>query len=540
MKFINRFGIVGKIMSGYLTILLVSVVVMSFCLLSLYNNRSMDKQVSEVYYPALLFLKDVSSFTDESNNLTNNWVYQPNNKDKERLKFLHQSERARLELEMSNIVSKIQNDSEKETMNGISKNMQQFLASEKLVMDKLVNDDAYGDDIAVDEAIKILESKVKVDYETLQKSLSTAVELQNSQLNKAIEKKNKSYSNINGALILSILIFAGIIGAASWYSINTIQKPVKELSTQISELATGKFVSINSQKRDDEIGLMTQAISGMVTGLQQKADFASKIGNGVYESEFQLLSDDDTMGQALITMRDNLKKATEEDRKRSWATEGLAKFVDILRSNNAQTVNLSENILTNLVKYLRANQGTMFVVNDENEKDVHLELVACYAYDRKKHVEKRIEIGEGLVGQAYLEKDIIFLTEVPDNYVTITSGLGDANPRCVLIVPLKMNEKVFGILEIASFTPFEKYMIEFTEKLGESIASTIAATKINDRTTSLLAQTQIQAEEMRAQEEEMRQNMEELQATQEEMGRKENDYIKQIESLKAELESLKA
>lgn len=540
MKFINRFGIVGKIMSGYLTILLVSVVVMSFCLLSLFNNRNMDKQVSEVYYPALLFLKDVGSFTNESNNLTNNWVYQPSGKDKDRLKFLHANEYARLTEEMSNIVSKIQNDSEKQTMSGIAKNLQQFLTSEKLVMEKLNSDEAYGNDVSVDEAITILEKNVKVDYETLQKSLSTAVELQNVQLNSAIENKKKSYSSINSALILSIVVFGGIIGAASWYSINTIQKPVKELSTQISELATGKFVSINSQTRDDEIGQMTQAIIGMVNGLQQKADFASKIGNGVYESEFQLLSSEDTMGQALITMRDNLRKSTEEDKKRSWATEGLAKFVDILRSNNAQTANLSENILTNLVKYLKANQGTMFVVNDENERDVHLELVACYAYDRKKHVEKRIEIGEGLVGQAYLEKDIIFLTDVPENYVTITSGLGDATPRCVMIVPLKMNDKVYGILEIASFKAFEKYMIEFTEKLGESIASTIAATKINDRTSSLLAQTQIQAEEMRAQEEEMRQNMEELQATQEEMGRKEHDYIKQIESLKAELQSMRS
>ena len=280
MKFISRFGIVGKIMSGYLTILLVSMVVMSFCLLSLYNNRNMDKQVSEVYYPALLFLKDVSSFTDESNSLTNNWVYQPSAKDKDRLKFLHANEYVRLTEEMSNIVSEIQNESEKETMSGISKNLQQFLLSEKLVMDKLSTDEAYGNDVTVDEAITILEKNVKVDYQTLQKSLGTAVELQNSQLKNAIEKKNGSYNSINGAMILSIIVFAGIIGAASWYSINTIQKPVKELSTQISELATGKFVSINSQKRDDEIGLMTQAISGMVTGLQQKADFASKIGVG--------------------------------------------------------------------------------------------------------------------------------------------------------------------------------------------------------------------------------------------------------------------
>jgi methyl-accepting chemotaxis protein len=318
-----------------------------------------------------------------------------------------------------------------------------------------------------------------------------------------------------------------------------VSNSLNGLKEVVNNISQGELYE-STVSSDDEIGEIAIAVNKLVSSLKKKVQFAEQIGEGDFSPDYKPVGEKDVLGVSLLSMRNNLKKASEEDKKRSWATEGLAKFVDILRSNNAQTANLSENILTNLVKYLKANQGTMFVVNDDNERDIHLELVACYAYDRKKYVEKRIEIGEGLVGQAYLEKDIIFLTEVPDNYVTITSGLGDANPRCVLIVPLKMNEKVYGIIEIASFVPFEKYMIEFTEKLGESIASTIATTKINDRTSSLLAQTQMQAEEMRAQEEEMRQNMEELQATQEEMGRKENDYIKQIESLRAELESLKS
>lgn len=531
MKLINRFGIVSKIMSGYMTILLVSVVVMTFCLISLSNNRNMDKQVSEVYYPTLLYLKDVGSFATESYNLSNNWIYQPNGKDKDRLTKLHTEEHKRLASEMAAISSKIQNKTEKESMTKLSNSVQQLLASEKGVMDKLNNDEAYGNDVTVDEAITILNKNVTPNFQALQKGLSQAVILQNSQLALAIDNKNASFSSIFGALVLAILLFVVIISFASWFSINTIQKPVKALSEQIKELATGKFVSIKSEKREDEIGQMTEAIVGMVNGLRQKAEFADKIGKGQYDSQFSLLSTEDTMGEALITMRDNLKKAAEEDRKRNWVTEGLAKFVDILRAHHDNNRDLSDSILQHLLKYVGANQGALFVVNDENANDVYLEMVACYAYDRKKHLGKRIDAGDGLAGQVYLEKETIYITEVPKNYVHITSGLGDATPRSILIVPLKINEEVFGVLEIASFELFEKYRIDFVEKLGESIASTISTSKINERTTKLLNQTQIQAEEMRSQEEEMRQNMEELQATQEEMSRKESDYIKQIEEL---------
>jgi HAMP domain-containing protein len=522
-------------MSGYLTILFVSVVAMSFCLISLTKNRNMDQQVSDVYYPTLLYLKDVGSFATESYNLSNNWIYQPNNKDKDRLRKLHSEEYARLNAEMASISAKIQNDLETEAMTGLSKNLQQVLASEKLVMDKLNNEEAYGNDVTVDEAIAILTKNVTPDYQNLQKGLSQAVQLQNSQLANAITNKNASFTNIFGALVSALILFIVIIAFASWFSINTIQKPVKELSGQISELSTGKFVSISTQKRNDEIGTMTDAIAGMVNGLKQKAEFADKIGKGQYSSHFDLLSQEDTMGQALITMRDNLKKAAEEDRKRNWVTEGLAKFVDILRTNHTDNHMLSDNILSHLIKYLNANQGALFVVNDDNAKDAYLELVACYAYDRKKFIGKRIEMGEGLVGQAFLEKDTIYMTDVPSSYVHITSGLGEATPNAVLIVPLKINEEVYGILEIASFDVFEQYQIDFVEKLGESIASTISTSKINERTTKLLAQTQVQAEEMRAQEEEMRQNMEELQATQEEMARKESGYISQIEELTEKL-----
>jgi PAS domain S-box-containing protein len=226
-------------------------------------------------------------------------------------------------------------------------------------------------------------------------------------------------------------------------------------------------------------------------------------------------------------MRNNLKKVSEEDKKRNWATSGIAKFGDILRSYSDNFEKLADNIISNLVRYVGANQGALFIIegNTENasEDEQYMEMAAVYAWDKKKFLEKKIYKGDGLAGQAWLEGDTIYLTEVPDDYVNITSGLGEANPRSVLIVPLKVNEELHGVVEIASFREYEDFEIEFIERVCESIASTISSVKINERTQKLLQESTMMTEQMRAQEEEMRQNMEELQATQEKTQRDQLD-----------------
>ena len=252
-------------------------------------------------------------------------------------------------------------------------------------------------------------------------------------------------------------------------------------------------------------------------------NFVKEIESGNLESDYhdeKTESEQHTpLASSLLSMRKQMKKVKVEEKQRNWATEGFARFVDILRSENGSLKELADHIFSNLIKYLEVNQGALYLINDEDPQHSFIELITCYAYERKKYINRKIAFGEGLVGQVVLEKESIYMTDIPEKYVRITSGLGDALPRNLLIVPLKINEQVLGVIELASFAKIEDYKIKFVERLGESIASTISSAKVAQQTKHLLEESQQQAEEMKAQEEEMRQNMEELSATQEDMHR---------------------
>ena len=331
-------------------------------------------------------------------------------------------------------------------------------------------------------------------------------------------------------LIISLLSFYFLIT----YLINNM----KQLTSLVKQLSEGKLPSTAIHGAKDELGQITDSLNVLTEGLRTTSQFANEIGTGNFEINFTPLSEEDVLGDSLLKMRNSLKDVAADDKKRNWATQGMAQFADILRTNTEGLDALANNIVINLVKYVGANQGALFVVNDNHAKDLYLELIASYAWDKKKYIEKKVQQGEGLIGQAWQEADVIYITEVPQNYVSITSGLGGANPSSILIVPLTVNEVTYGVIELASFSLFEPFQIEFIKKLAENIASTLSTAKTNERTKFLLEQSQQQAEEMRAQEEEMRQNMEEMQATSEESERKSLNYEAAIQRLNDEIREL--
>jgi methyl-accepting chemotaxis protein len=287
-----------------------------------------------------------------------------------------------------------------------------------------------------------------------------------------------------------------------------------------------------------------KALENQLTSVKTNIAFAEEISSGKLDVSYNLTNEKDELGIALLKMRENLLKASVKEQEERFITVGITKVGEVIRNNAASLEALADDFIRTIVKYMNINQGGLFLTESEGD-------VACYAYDRKKYLKKTVGPGEGLVGQCFLEREPIYMTKIPADYIHITSGLGGAVPTCVYIVPLKTNDEIVGVLELASFTAIEEYKKEFIKKAAENIASSIISTKVTERVKNLLTESQQQAEEMRAQEEEMRQNMEELQATQEEMGRKNREMEEQImaaeekavvklEQISAELNETKA
>lgn len=257
-------------------------------------------------------------------------------------------------------------------------------------------------------------------------------------------------------------------------------------------------------------------------------DFVDNLRQGNFDGVLPLSESKDKLARSLFRLRDYLIKSKKdeeqrriEEEQRNWVTQGVAQFGELLRKENDNIEDLSYNILRYLVDYMKINQAGFYLLNKSGVEERHFELTACIAFERKKFADKHIKWAEGLVGRCALEKETIYLTDVPNDYLNITSGLGESNPRSVLLVPLKTNDEIFGVIEMATFQLLQEFEIEFVEKTAESIALTISSVQNNIQTNKLLKETQNQAERMSQQEEELRQSLEEMQATQEESDRRE-------------------
>lgn len=393
--------------------------------------------------------------------------------------------------------------------------------------DVLVEDDlGLGKDFS--SKAESYQSDFEDSYTLLTNKLSEMESVVETLVSHSIDKSDK----FAGALYVGTWLF--ILLAVVWaffvaFMFNrAFVQPLFKIKSNLEAMSKGDLPKLLVFKREDEIGVLADASDHLQENMQNVQQFASHVGQGIFDTDIEVFSNEGVLGSALIEMRDSLKKVADErerqkykENQRNWATRGLAQFADILRRDVDDIEKLSQNIVIYIVNYLEANQGGLFIINDNDKSHVFIEQTACFAYDRLKFNKKNYELKEGLIGRCIGEGETIYLTEVPDSYIRITSGLGDSNPHSLLLVPLKMNNEIFGAVEIASFKEFEAYQIEFVEKIGESIASTISMAKINAQTNELLNHSQEAAEEMSAQEEELRQNLEEMQATQEEADRKE-------------------
>ena len=248
--------------------------------------------------------------------------------------------------------------------------------------------------------------------------------------------------------------------------------------------------------------------------LDQNTEFARLLSEGDDPPVSQLMLRSD-LGQSLKLVQLNAKSNRRKERDITWINDGKDMISRILRVND-KIDELAFQILKGLSKYISAIQAAMYLY-DADKKE--LKNISVLAYNRQKYLDQVFKLGQGLVGQCAYEMDYIYRTEIPDDYVSITSGiLGDQKPKSILLIPLITNGQLQGVLEFAFFEHrIPKLTIQFLLELGEIIARTFYNLRVNEQTKFLLEESRKMTVELQDNEQVLNENAEEMKTTQEEL-----------------------
>lgn len=263
------------------------------------------------------------------------------------------------------------------------------------------------------------------------------------------------------------------------------------------------------------------------------------MATGDFTGHYQNLSNEDELGDALNSLKGSLKESLEdavarrlEEENRTWSAQGLAKFSSLFREAEDNLQVLSSVVMRELVNYTEADVGALFITMEEGSGDPYLEISGSYAFDREKQIHRSFKFGEGLVGRAALEKELIYVTDLPSDYIRIRSGLGEDSPSSILLVPVVLDQQVLGVMELASLGEIPVHQTDFIRQMAEALATTLAKVKANMQNRKLFEKTKNQAEALASQEKVYRKNMEQLEKASALAQQKEVALLKEIETLR--------
>jgi signal transduction histidine kinase/HAMP domain-containing protein len=259
----------------------------------------------------------------------------------------------------------------------------------------------------------------------------------------------------------------------------------------------------------DNVNVMATSLTTQVRAI---ADVATAVTRGDLSRMVTVpaVGEVDELKKNINQMIANLKETTERNEEQDWLKTNLARFSRLMQGQKDLDA-VARLVMNELTPLVQARTGAFYIVEQENGAGTAaLRLIASYAYKARKHLSNVWHLGEGLVGQSALEKKPILLTAVPDDYITITSGLGEAPPRNIIVLPILFEGEVKAAVELASFLPFSDTQQTFLDQLQESIGVVVNMIQANQRTEELLAQSQSLTGELQTQSEELRKQQEEL------------------------------
>jgi HAMP domain-containing protein/signal transduction histidine kinase/CheY-like chemotaxis protein len=267
---------------------------------------------------------------------------------------------------------------------------------------------------------------------------------------------------------------------------------------------TWKDLTDNVNQLAANLTTQVRAIAEVATAVT-KGDLTRSIS---LDAQGEMAALKDTINEMIRNLKDTTLKNSEQD----WLKTNLAKFSRMLQGQK-DLLTVGRLILSELAPVVSAQQGVFYIMDTPAKSEAEepmLKLLASYAYKERKNLDNKFKLGEGLVGQCALEKEKILLTSVPGNYIKVTSGLGEATPLNIIVLPIVFEGAVKAVMELASFDRFSATHETFLDQLTESIGIVLNTIEANMRTEDLLKQSQSLARELQSQQEELQQTNAEL------------------------------
>ncbi len=285
---------------------------------------------------------------------------------------------------------------------------------------------------------------------------------------------------------------------------------------------------------------VNQLAANLTTQVRAIAEVATAVTKGdltrsiALEAQGEMASLKDTINEMIRNLRDTTGKNNEQD----WLKTNLAKFTRMLQGQR-DLMAVTKLILSELAPVVSAQHGVFYIMDDSNREPV-LKLTSTYAYRERKGLRNEFRIGEGLVGQCAFEKDRILIGDVPGDYVRIGSGLGEASPLNIVVLPVIFEGQVKAVIELASFHHFKDIHLSLLDQLTETIAIVLNTIAANMRTETLLTKSQSLAEELTSQQDELRETNTRLEKQAATLQESEDLLKRQQDELKRANEELEA
>ncbi len=357
---------------------------------------------------------------------------------------------------------------------------------------------------------------------------SVVADILESVRQKYMAEKNEK--NISLALLLTVIV---LVMAIIYFSIRSIAATLGELSDAARKLSLGELGLTISKPTRDVVGKLAQAVMTIDTNKQKMAAAAADIGKGKFDTPLNIRSEKDVIGKAMLEMRTNLINLSAEQEEKIWMQGSVRAVADAMLGNQS-VESISQRVLEMLAKIIGFEVGAFYVAKLPDQ----LHYVSGYALERESDVQKVLNRGQSLAGQAFEEKRMISV-EAPENFYRISTAAGKSKPHHVIIFPLIANHQVEGVIEIGKLTKFGERSIRLLEEVSEKIAVALNAAKSRTRLQELLEETQAQSEELQVQHSEMENLNTELEAHTQKLQASEEELRVQQEELQqanAELE----